>query len=141
LLVDAVGLSAHLRFLLIVGDVFGDSGYLFFQLLFLLGLLVLLEGGGVEELLAVAVLAVDEAVGVGTEAHRSAEVVQLHLLPVAHLRKLPLPTQSLALHRGVLHALLVPAVLVLRLVGQQFGPAHLGRLKALPSVPLVLEVS
>ena len=145
LLGDLTGdVPVQLRLVLVVGDVLRDGGHLLLQLL-LLGALVLPEHAAVLGLVeGVVVVSEDEAVGVGAEADRGAEVVQLGLLLLAHLRIFPLAPHPLRLDGRVLHVahvLRLEAHLFLRLPRQQLGSAHLGRLEALAvALVQVLEV-
>lgn len=104
-------------------------------------MLVLLEGRRIEELLAFALLTLDETACSGRETDLSAEVVQFHLLSFAHLGELSLPAEPLALHRGILHALLVPSVIFFQFIGKQLGPTHFRRLEALSPLSMALEIS
>lgn len=93
-----------LRLVLVVRNVFGDSRDLLLQFLLLLRVLMLFEdAAGVVVVVAllmmecVVVVAEDEAVVVGTEADRSAEVVQFGLLLVPYLCVFSLASHSLRL--------------------------------------------
>lgn len=93
-----------LRLVLVIRNVFGDGRDLLLKFLLLLCVLMLLQdAAGVVVVVVllverVVVVAEDEAVGVGTEADRSAEVVQFGLLLVPYLCVFSLAPHSLRLN-------------------------------------------